>query len=95
MKTNAVGTYTTTDVYCDMITDGGGWIMIQRNRNNSRFSFNLFWKNYKDGFGDLNDDFLAGLDAYLDTNWSMGVEDGHSKGRQYLDLSSLQSLHYR
>ena len=61
MKTNAVGTYTTTDVYCDMTTDGGGWIVIQRNRNNSRLSFNRFWKSYEDGFGDLNDDFWAGL----------------------------------
>jgi len=61
MTTKAVGIYTTTDVYCDMVTDGGGWIVIQRNRNSSLLNFNRFWKSYEEGFGDLNGDFLAGL----------------------------------
>jgi len=43
-----------------MTSDGGGWIVIQRNRN-SRLNFNRFWKSYEDGFGDLNNDFWAGL----------------------------------
>jgi len=61
MRTKAVGIYTTTYVYCDMVTDGGGRIVIQQNRNNSRLNFNRFWKSYEQGFGDLNDDFWAGL----------------------------------
>ena len=44
-----------------MSTDDGGWIVIQRNRKNSRLSFNKNWKEYEDGFGDLNGDFWAGL----------------------------------
>ena len=64
MSTN-LGTFTTTDmstnIYCDMITDDGGWIVIQRNRKNSQLSFNKNWREYEDGFGDLNKDFWAGL----------------------------------
>ncbi|XP_065901542.1 fibrinogen-like protein 1 isoform X1 [Dysidea avara] len=64
MSTN-MGTFTTTDmstnIYCDMTTDDGGWIVIQRNRKNSQLSFNKNWREYEDGFGDLNNDFWAGL----------------------------------
>jgi len=64
MSTN-LGTFTTidmsTNIYCDMTTDGGGWIVIQRNRKNSELSFNKNWREYEDGFGDLNKDFWAGL----------------------------------
>ena len=55
------GTFSTTDVYCDMSTDNGGWIVIQRNRINSRLSFIKNWKEYEDGFGHLSGDFWAGL----------------------------------
>ena len=55
------GTFSTTNVYCDMSTDDGGWIVIQRNRKNSRLSFNKNWKEYEDGFGNLHGDFWAGL----------------------------------
>jgi len=61
MTTKVVGIYTTTDVYCDMVTGGGGWIMIQQNRNSSLLNFNRFWKSNEEGFGHLNDDFWAGL----------------------------------
>ena len=55
------GTFSTTNVYCDMSTDNGGWIVVQRNRKNSQLSFIKNWKEYEDGFGDLNGDFWAGL----------------------------------
>ena len=55
------GTFSTTNVYCDMTTSNGGWIVIQRNRKNSQLSFNKNWKEFEDGFGDLRGDFWAGL----------------------------------
>ena len=57
----SLGTFTYANVYCDMTTGGGGWIVIQRNRANSKLSFDKNWKEYEDGFGDLNKDFWAGL----------------------------------
>ena len=58
----SMGTFVTVNVYCNMITDGGGWIVIQRNRKNSQLSFNKNWREYEEGFGDLNKDFWAGLE---------------------------------
>lgn len=57
----SLGTFTYANIYCDMTTSGGGWIVIQRNRVNSKLSFDKNWKEYEDGFGDLNGDFWAGL----------------------------------
>ena len=57
----SMGTFVTANVYCDMTTDGGGWIVIQRNRINSQLSFNKNWIEYEEGFGDLNKDFWSGL----------------------------------
>ena len=48
--------------YCDMVTDGGGWIVIQRNKKNSTVSFNRQWVDYEKGFGDLNTEFWYGLE---------------------------------
>ena len=43
----------TTTGYCDMTTDGGGWIVIQRNMVNSLVDFNKNWTDYEAGFGKL------------------------------------------
>jgi len=56
-------TKTTADVYCDMNTTDGGWIVIQRNRKGSTLDFNKNWIQYEAGFGDLNGDFWYGLEA--------------------------------
>ena len=58
----SMGTFTTANVYCNMTTDDGGWIVIQRNRKNSQLSFNKNWREYEEGFGDLNKDFWGGLE---------------------------------
>ena len=58
----SMGTFGTANVYCNMTTDDGGWIIIQRNRINSQLSFNKNWREYEEGFGDLNKDFWAGLE---------------------------------
>ncbi|CAJ1068751.1 tenascin isoform X2 [Xyrichtys novacula] len=47
-------------VYCDMTTDGGGWIVFLR-RQSGRLEFFRNWKNYTGGFGDMNDEFWLGL----------------------------------
>ncbi|XP_055360432.1 tenascin isoform X2 [Betta splendens] len=47
-------------VYCDMSTDGGGWIVFLR-RQNGKLEFFRNWKNYTAGFGDINDEFWLGL----------------------------------
>ena len=50
-----------TMVPCDMSTDGGGWIVFQR-RVSGSVDFNLGWKAYKEGFGDLKGNFWLGLE---------------------------------
>ena len=54
---------TNAAVYCDMITDGGGWIVIQRNKKDSQLNFNKNWTDYEEGFGDLNKEFWYGLSS--------------------------------
>ena len=48
--------------YCDMTTDDGGWIVIQRNKRYSKMSFNKNWIDFEKGFGDLNAEFWYGLE---------------------------------
>ena len=48
--------------YCDMITDHGGWIVIQRNKKNSLVNFNKNWVGYEKGFGNLTTEFWYGLE---------------------------------
>ena len=56
----SIGTFVTANVYCDM-ANNGGWLVVQRNRKNSQLSFNKNWREYEEGFGDLNSDLWAGL----------------------------------
>ena len=66
------------DSYCDMATDGGGWIVIQRNKKDSSVNFNRSWTDYEDGFGDLQTEFWYGLKTihFLTDNsqWEMRVD---------------------
>jgi len=86
-----MGTFGTANVNCDMTTDDGGWIVVQRNRKNSQLSFNKNWREYEDGFGDLNNDFWAGL-KLMNTltqtgQWEMRVD--YQKNDK-----TMSNLHY-
>ncbi|XP_007525269.1 tenascin-R [Erinaceus europaeus] len=48
-------------VFCDMTTNGGGWIVFQR-RQNGQTDFFRKWAEYRMGFGNLEDEFWLGLD---------------------------------
>ncbi|XP_053147348.1 tenascin-X isoform X2 [Hemicordylus capensis] len=49
-------------VYCDMETDDGGWMVFQR-RMNGETDFWRDWQDYATGFGNLTREFWLGNDA--------------------------------
>ena len=57
-------TYSALSARCDMETEGGGWMVIQRrvsNGNNGTVNFTRNWTDYENGFGDLEGEFWYGL----------------------------------
>ena len=58
---------------CDMCTDGGGWLVIQRRLPNGKTNFTRNWQDYEDGFGDLEGEFWYGLRNIhcLTSHWEM------------------------
>lgn len=51
-----------------MDTPPGGWLVIQK-RFNGKVDFNLFWKEYREGFGNIASEYWIGLDnMFLLTN---------------------------
>ena len=88
-------TITTAAAYCDMTTNGGGWIVVQRNRKNSVVSFNRKWTDYEKGFGNLTTDFWYGLAAMhcltQRGQWEMRVDYQFSNGsRSYLHYKQFR-----
>ena len=64
-------------IRCDMETDGGGWIVIQRrNANLGTVNFTQNWEDYENGFGDLDGEFWIGLNnIYKLTNqWDVDLQ---------------------
>ena len=51
----------TVPYLCDTLTDGGGWILVQR-RTTGKVDFYRTWADYKRGFGTLDGDFWLGND---------------------------------
>uniref|UniRef100_A0A8D0C2N4 Tenascin n=1 Tax=Salvator merianae TaxID=96440 RepID=A0A8D0C2N4_SALMN len=50
-----------TEVYCDMSSDGGGWIVFLR-RQNGEEDFYKNWRTYEAGFGNPKGEFWMGLE---------------------------------
>lgn len=48
-----------TDVWCDMTSDGGQWTVFQRRENGSE-DFNRNWTQYENGFGNATGEFWLG-----------------------------------
>ncbi|XP_073347326.1 tenascin-N [Pagrus major] len=49
------------EVFCDMETDGGGWLVLQR-RTIGKLDFLKRWRQYIAGFGNMTEEFWLGLD---------------------------------
>ncbi|GFN90430.1 tenascin [Plakobranchus ocellatus] len=75
---------------CDMFTDGGGWIVIQR-RSTGKVDFYRDWETYKEGFGTFDDEFWLGnerIQAFTSSGiWELRV-DLKYKGKEAYALYS-------
>ena len=87
-------TFSCIDVYCDMNTTNGGWIVIQRNKKDSLVDFNRNWTDYEEGFGDLNTEFWYGLEnlnfLLKNKKWEMRVDyQNYDKTWSYLHYNQF------
>ncbi|XP_047446211.1 tenascin-N isoform X5 [Mugil cephalus] len=75
------------EVYCDMDTDGGGWLLLQR-RVNGKLDFMKRWRQYIAGFGNLTEEFWLGLDKIYEltntpTQYELRFDLGLGSERAY------------
>ena len=70
--------------YCDTITYGGGWLVVQRKRSNGSVSFHRNWTDYEMGFGSLTSELWYGLHALncltSSGNWELRIDFTFSNG---------------
>ncbi|XP_077972819.1 microfibril-associated glycoprotein 4-like [Styela clava] len=50
------------EVYCDLVTDGGGWVVFQR-RMDGKKDFYRGWNDYVNGFGEMDKEMWLGLET--------------------------------
>ncbi|XP_056001825.1 ryncolin-1-like [Ostrea edulis] len=53
-------------VFCDMRTDGGGWMVIQRRMDGTTDFQNKKWKDFAEGFGPPDHEYWLGNNAIHD-----------------------------
>ena len=80
--------------YCDGVTAGGGWLVVQRSQDGS-VDFNRDWVDYEDGFGSLTGEFWYGLrPLHCLTNqgqWELRIDFTFTDGtKSYLSYSSFK-----
>jgi len=100
MKCKCGGHFTTADVYCDMETSDGGWIVIQRNIKDGVNTFNKTWEEYEEGFGDLTGGkFWYGLQALhcftQNGHWELRIDfqfENHTWSYLHYNTFSVGSL---
>ena len=77
--------------YCDAKSGGGGWLVVQRRKDGS-VSFDRGWKEYEEGFGDLNGEFWYGLQPLhcltSQGQWELRIDLTHTNGTK-------THLHYK
>ncbi|NWQ72186.1 FGL1L protein, partial [Neopipo cinnamomea] len=54
--------YQVITVYCEMGEAGGGWTVIQRNKQDTDLTWDESWSTYKHGFGNLKHEFWLGTE---------------------------------
>ena len=79
--------------YCDAVTDGGGWLVVQRRQDGS-VDFNRSWVEYEEGFGSLTGEFWYGLrPLHCLTNqgqWQLRIDFTFTNGtKSYLSYKSF------
>ena len=79
------GTFSTMQAYCELNDEHQGWTLVHR-RTNGSLSFDRTWKEFEEGFGDLEDEFWLGLKAmHLMTDmgeWKLRVDMLVSEGER-------------
>lgn len=56
------GHFSTTQAYCDVTNEDKVWTLIHK-RTNGSLSFDKTWRDFEDGFGNLEEEFWFGLKA--------------------------------
>ena len=79
--------------YCDAVTDGGGWLVVQRRQDGS-VDFNRSWVEYEEGFGSLTGELWYGLrPLHCLTNqgqWKLRIDFTFTNGtKSYLSYNKF------
>ena len=96
MKSCCGGQFSIIEMYCDITTADGGWIVIQRRVDGSE-NFHRPWSDYEKRFGGLNGEFWYGLknmNCLIQTGqWELRVDfEFWNKTRSYLHYNVFYNV---